>query len=405
MPDMLVHKRSKVGWLLPFLQRGWSYLDSRQVCGCILARLIWKLIALDLLASRLRPSEFDSFMRENGTAYPCPQRYIRMPLSFGFGENFEGMVGVEFIPQTDETRFSRWVGLDSQERAQPGSEVGLPLFPTYRSQGESTDLLIRWLKKTVIDEHSMNEWREQIFPKDSDLWMSDLLGKMWTYSYHCWSETGRASHAIDEILLHAWMMAIVTTMLSVQIVVPEQEKLVILRQLQFPQQQYERPEVNSSRPINKVVKYLLVTIYTQLVDKVMSALDVFVKDNRLLGERPWGHMYCVSILVLTVISQVQISLVEFHILAQQDNHGQWEETWEALERLEAAYRNVTLVFHWKYSQARNPHARNRARNPPVVSLGGSGIIHDEHLRVLLRGIQEIRQDYRDCMHCSSFPSW
>lgn len=336
-------------------------------------------------------------MTENGTTYPSTRLYIRMPLNFGFGKNFEGMLGMEFIPRTNETRLSRFVDLASQEGAQPGYEHSLPLIPTYEHQNETMKLLLEWLKKTVVNEHSMNQWRAQVFSRDSDLWMSDLLAKIWSYSYYCcWHERGSASHANDDVLTAAWMTAMVATMLSIQVIVPEPEKRIILSQLQFPLPEYKRPEVNSSRPINKVVKYLLVTIYKKLVPDVMSAFDKFVQDNRVIDERSWAHMYCVSVLLLTAISQVQISLIEFHILAQQDNRAQWDETFEALEKLEGAYKNVTLVFRWKYSRAIQL-ARGRERPQPPVSLDGSGIIHDQHVRTLLRGIRKIRQDYRDGM--------
>ncbi|KKA25111.1 hypothetical protein T310_0816 [Rasamsonia emersonii CBS 393.64] len=321
-------------------------------------------------------------------------------LSPGFGENIE-IIGMEFIPKMPGASDSRAVYADGEGLATTTyRKSGLPVVPTWKNRGETGQMLSRWLKRTVTDGQSIKKWLRSCFPCGRAYWTQFLLGTMWSYTMRCFNEGREDGNDLNGILLRAWKMTLVVTCLSIRIVVPEDATKTILNNLRHYQCVEENPPVNSSRLINRGIKHLFLDIYRQLVENVLSDMDKFVKERlSSIKERAWGHMLCVSILLVVVISQVQISLVDNLILSREDGRDQLEETreetLEALENLEAGASNIIQVFHGKHNRAGTRSADSR--NGHALPLHDTSRIQDGNVRQLVCEIQAIKQQYKRSM--------
>ncbi|KAL1964623.1 hypothetical protein VTN77DRAFT_6797 [Rasamsonia byssochlamydoides] len=345
-----------------------------------------------LLEGRLSKEAFDHYLRENGT--PLRDNQFPLPLNMGFGGNFV-MTGMEFIPNTPEASASRAVYTDGRGLAATYSNIGLPVLPSWKKRGEMGEVLGKWLRNTVNDRESIYQWLEHCFPRYTGgtiYWIQPLLWEMWIYSKRCFHEEREWTDGLNGTLLRAWKMAIVATSLSIQIIVPEDARKTVLDHLQHREVVYDDPAVNSTRLINRGVKHLFLDIYKQLVGEVLSELDKFMREKpSSIGERAWGHMFCVAILLIVVIGHVQISLVDNHILSTEIGLDQREETLEALEKLEEGFSNVTQVFHGRHSRTGTKSGGSRSGRPLLHESSG---IRDGYLRQLVSRVQEIKQQYK-----------
>ncbi|KAH8700273.1 hypothetical protein BGW36DRAFT_356936 [Talaromyces proteolyticus] len=360
---------------------------GRKWKGCFRSmRSLGDALVPPMLADRLRRPAFENYMTQN-THHDVSSMIFRLPLSFGFGPQFDGFLGREFIPSTDESDYSYAVFSSREGHRSHHRSHALFIYPLYSSESEVNSLLIKWLKKTVTDPRSMREWRNFCFQERRDRWMRDLLEKIWEYSATCWQQRDSRYHDIDETLAHTWMLTLLATMLSISITVPPDALQAIFDSLAFSD--LRRPNVsrssisNSSRPINRCVKGILLAFYEKIVSKVMTKLDELIKSSKKVDEREWGHIYCISILLVIVVSQTQMSLWDNYKMAETEGRrGQWEKTSESLEQLEEAYTHITLVSHWKYKQTKTGKYRD-----------GSYRISDSLLRSLVDGILRIRRTH------------
>lgn len=273
---------------------------------------------------------------------PDGQKAFMLPLSFGFGKVFNGFLGREFTPLKNGSMHSFSV---RPRRGEARRLRGLPIFATYKPGGlkDVTDSLKKWLQETLRDKDSMSQWRRACFPEEQDVWVRKLLDTVWKYSCGCWRENNQNSkhHQINETLFYAWCMTLLATILSFQITVPAEGLGGVVNMLRRPQPEYT---TSSSRPISKGVKCVLFDIYQKMQQKVMSQLDAIVKNSKTMNDREWGNMYCVSILLIVVINQAQLSLRVNYELAKGEQRGEWEQTKMHLEESEAAFRSLAHSF-------------------------------------------------------------
>lgn len=337
---------------------------------------------------------FKCYLKKNGTLLPDNQ--FPLLLNVGFGENIE-IIGMEFIPETPDASASRAVYAAGEGLATTTyCNTGLPVVPTWIHRGETGDMLNTWLKRTVTDGQSIKKWLESCFPCGRASWTQSLLKMMWSYTMRCFREGQEEEHYFNRILLRSWKMILVATCLSLQIVIPEDARQIILDKLQHYHPAYEDPTVNSSRLINRGVKHLFLGIYRQLLESVLFDLDKFVRGRpSSIIERAWGHMLCVSILLIVVIGHVQNSLVDNLILSREDGHDIREKTVEALESLEAGASNIIQVFHGRHNRAgiRSGDSRN-SHAPP---LHDTSRIRDGNVRHLVSEIRAIKEKYKSGM--------
>jgi hypothetical protein len=287
------------------------------------------------------------------------QETFPLPLSFGFGKVFEGFRGCEFAPLTKESTCSYSV---RARRGETQCLLGLPIFVTFESGKPPpvAGLLKEWLRETLGDEESMNQWRRACFPGDQDKWVWKLLEAVWEYSRRCWGEGNNNSQyqQINETLLYAWGMTLFATILSLQITVPPDRLDDVVKMLRPSQYTY----TNSSRQINRGVKCVIFHTYQHMQQHVMSRLDDIVKNSKTLNGREWGNMYCVSILLIVIINHAQLSLRANYALAERDQRdkrverdlrGEWEQTKTHLEDSEAAFRTIAHSFAFLFRSRAN----------------------------------------------------
>jgi hypothetical protein len=333
-----------------------------------------------MLANRLRLASYENWMMMHIS--PDIQRAFSLPLSFGFGKVFHGFLGCEFTPLTDESMYSYSV---RPQRGETRCVPGLPIFATYE-RDKLPGLLKRWLKETLRDGVSMSQWRRACFPGEQDVWIRRLLKTVWEYTHKCWIEENQNSqcHQINETLFHAWSMTLLATILSFQITVPADDLGGVVNMLLQPL----RPEctTNSSRQINKGVKCVLFDTYQKLQKKVMSQLDDIVKNSKTMNDREWGNMYCVSILLVVIINQAQLSLRANYMLAEQEKRGEWEETKRLLSESEAAFRTIAHSFAFAFREKKK-ESQSRPSNAD----------HDPITDRLLEILGHIQGQYRDGM--------
>jgi hypothetical protein len=344
----------------------------------------------DLLVHRLSREEIERFLRENGTI--LTDNCFPLPLNVGFGNDFE-ILGMEFIPNTTAASASRAVWTDPEGLASTYRRIGLPVIPSWTSEKDTRHGLHKWLRETVTHHKSMGQWLKCCFPGGTTtFWIQSLLGAVWSYSMGCLGEDRKDACYHNETLWQAWGATLLATTLSHQIIVPEGARQTILRHLRYKTFEHDDPAVNSTRLINKGVKHLFFDMYQKLMRNVLSELDKFSRDKiSSISERTWGHMLCVSILLIVVIGYVQISLVDNLTLADKDGQGQRDETLKALEKLEEGFSNITQVFHSKH--AKTATELGGSRDSPAL-LHESSSIQDKHLRRLVVRIQDIKQQYK-----------
>ncbi|QKX53600.1 uncharacterized protein TRUGW13939_00679 [Talaromyces rugulosus] len=328
-----------------------------------------------MLANRLSLASYENWMMMHTS--PDIQGTFSLPLSFGFGKVFHGFLGCEFTPLTDESMHSY-----SVRKGKAQCVPGLPIFATYKGSGVPRSLK-RWLKETLRDGVSMSQWRRACFRGEQDIWIRRLLKTAWEYSYTCWTEENQNSqcHQINEMLSHAWSMTLLATILSFQITVPAEDLGGVVNMLRPP-----RPEctTNSSRQINKGVKCVLFEIYQKIQKKVISQVDDIVKNSKTMNDREWGNMYCVSILLIVIISQAQLSLQANYVLAEREQRGEQEETKRQLEELEAAFRTIAHSFAFAFRE------KEKERQSRPSDAG-----HDPITSRLLEILGHIQGQYRD----------
>ncbi|CRG90155.1 beta-galactosidase [Talaromyces islandicus] len=269
-----------------------------------------------ILGDRLHLGSYESWMRTH--TKPLSQKAFTLPLSFGFGKVFNGFLGCEFSPLSEESMYSYEV------RSKTGEALrfrGLPILATYKRGGSKdiAGLLKKWLQETLRDEDSMSQWLWACFPGEEDTWIT----------------------------------------------VPAEELDVIINMLQRPQPEYT---TNTSRQINKGVKCVLFDIYKKMQRKVLSQLNDIVKNSKTMNDREWGNMYCVSILLIVIINHAQLSLRANYSLAERDQRGEWEETKRQLEESEAAFRTIVHSFAHSFREKKKEiNRRLNGNEDPIAS--------------------------------------
>ncbi|PCH02633.1 Hypothetical protein PENO1_036860 [Penicillium occitanis (nom. inval.)] len=312
--------------------------------------------------------------------FPPGQERFELPLYFGFGKVFEGFYAVEYAPTTVEAQRSHAVGRGDQ----PQIDQGILVCPVYDSAEEAQRMIWDWLKEALTNAQSMRKWLKRCFPGKEIKWIRKLLRSTWEYSIKCWQESRNfqiEEAELDHNLLEAWMAALLVTMLSLPITIPEQVVHNIIPRLRFSS--YNHPFPKSSRALARAVKALLFDMYRQFVDRLTSALRDFEK-LKLEGasDRRLGHIYCVAILVMVITSHIQTSLMDNGRLSSRqqsvDPNLLWEETYEHIQGVECAFKN-TIMF------IKHNNARWLRKNT----------ISDAKLLVLRQDIQEIERTCLD----------
>lgn len=332
---------------------------------------------------------------ESHTRIPPEYHHFVLPLSFGFGKTFYGFYGAEYDPTTEDGAFTHVIAAGEQHPETHLVGYGLPVFPTNSDSKEVQRLIWDWLKDTLKSRDSMEEWLTVSFPGQEVQWIQSLLRLIWQYSFQYWNESRLTEQNADESklddnLLTAWMMAILVTMLSFPVTVPPGTREEILSRSRFVTPGYTYPD--SSRPLNKCVKALLLDIYNKAVEKVMAALDEFRKRNiSLISEQHIGHIRCITILVVVVTCQLQTSLMDNSRMPPQGDISRWlNETHYHLHKVEGAFKNVVLFTRQRSRDWAKKRLREQGNR---VSDGDDNEIQASDggwLQVLLAGIKDIR---------------
>lgn len=333
-----------------------------------------------ILAERLHFDNMKGWISEHAF-FPPGQERFELPLYFGFGEVFEGFYAVEYAPTTDEAQRSHAVGRGDQ----PQIRQGILVCPVYDSAEKAQRMIWVWLKETLTSAQSMRIWFKSCFPRKEIEWIQKLLLSTWEYSIKCWQgsrNVQKEEAQLNHNLLEVWMAALLVTMLSLPVTIPEQVVHNIVPRLRFSS--YNHPFPKSSRALTRAVKALFFDMYRQFVDRLTSALRDFEK-LKLEGasDRRLGHIYCVAILVMVITSHIQTSLMDNGRLSSQQQgvvgrNLLWEETYEHIRGVECAFKN-TIMF------IKHNNARWLRKNT----------ISDAKLLVLRQDIQEIERTCLD----------
>lgn len=313
------------------------------------------------------------------THFPPGQENFELPLYFGFGKIFKGLYAIEYDPTTNEAQRSHAVGHGNQLRI----DQGIHVCPVYNSAEEAQRMIWDWLKQTLTSARSMREWLKRCFPDDEIEWIQKLLLSTWEYSIKCWQESRNSQveeAELDHNLLEAWMAALLVTMLSLPVTIPEQVVHNIVPRLRF--RNYNYPLPNSSRALTRCVKALLFDMYRKFVDRLTSALRDFEKLKlEGVSDRRLGHIYCIAILVMVITCHIQTSLMDNGWLSSRQlgvDPNLWEETFERIRDVECAFRN-TIMF------VKHNNKKWLRKNQ----------ISDAKLLVLRQDIREIERTYHD----------
>jgi hypothetical protein len=290
---------------------------------------------------------------------PLPLTEFDLPLSFGFGKPFIGFRGIEYIPITNEARWSRVIGYSDES---PRYSRSLYVYPVNSSSLEIQKMIWKWLKQTLGDKYSMNHWLRTCFPGSEVKWIRDLLRVTRRYTFASWN--GRSQEADDsqlnDNLFEAWMACLIVTMLSLPITVPEDAVNSIVPDLQFVR--YEYPYPNTSRALTKCVKSVMFDMYQQLVKRITLALDKFGQLKiEEISERRLAHMNCISILLMVLTSQIQTSLRDDSrlIFAGENDPAIWERTLDQLQNIEGVFKNTILFVRYRNKEwlKKNPESK------------------------------------------------
>uniref|UniRef100_A0A093Y3R0 Nitrate transporter 1.8 n=1 Tax=Talaromyces marneffei PM1 TaxID=1077442 RepID=A0A093Y3R0_TALMA len=351
-----------------------------QGAGCRCMYQVQDVENEDILAERLHFHNMAGWISEH-THFPPGQENFELPLYFGFGKIFKGLYAIEYDPTTNEAQRSHAVGHGNQLRI----DQGIHVCPVYNSAEEAQRMIWDWLKQTLTSARSMREWLKRCFPDDEIEWIQKLLLSTWEYSIKCWQESRNSQveeAELDHNLLEAWMAALLVTMLSLPVTIPEQVVHNIVPRLRF--RNYNYPLPNSSRALTRCVKALLFDMYRKFVDRLTSALRDFEKLKlEGVSDRRLGHIYCIAILVMVITCHIQTSLMDNGWLSSRQlgvDPNLWEETFERIRDVECAFRN-TIMF------VKHNNKKWLRKNQ----------ISDAKLLVLRQDIREIERTYHDAI--------
>lgn len=327
---------------------------------------------LELMATRLQSQPITEFMAQHIRSRPNSV-YFDLPLNFGFGNTFHGFIGAEYDPTTVAVQYSPVVGPTDRHPESPLWAYSLPVYPVNSGSSEVQGMVWDWLKETLESDHSMEEWLHVCFRGENVEWIRELLRVARQYSLEAWRELRSNNHQtaephLYESLLHAWMMALLATMLSLSITIPPDARHDVLSQLQQPQPPPVVQHSSSSRPINKCAKSLLFHIYKRLVKKVMAALEAFRKTRlKNISARHLGHVHCIAILIVVVTSQLQTSLMDNYRLSSSEDL--WQETVYHIRQVEKAFKNTVLyVRHINKDWLKLDRREDEHLDPRLLSL-------------------------------------
>ncbi|RAO71376.1 uncharacterized protein BHQ10_007388 [Talaromyces amestolkiae] len=344
-----------------------SITKGRKWVGCIRSfEELTKLLNPDTLAGRLRPQALTQWMSTNirSTLW---QRQFDLPLSFGFGENFIGFRGVEYIPNTDEARWRGTVGHSDIHPESPQFHQSLYVYPVNSSSLDVQRMVWEWLKQTLGDRHSMEDWLRTCFRGDELKWIRDLLRVTRRYTFESWNERPQeeVDSQLDDNLLDAWMACLIVTILSLPINIPTDVVDSIVPNLQFGS--YQSPYPNASRALSKCVKSLLFDMYQQFVKRITLALENFDKLKiEQISERRLAHVNCISVLLMVLTSRIQTSLMDDSRLTfeRENDPTIWDQTLVQLENVEGVFKNIILFVRYMSKEWFKQNRGSRLRDLP-----------------------------------------
>ncbi|KAF3406265.1 hypothetical protein DPV78_000396 [Talaromyces pinophilus] len=352
-------------------------LNMRKWAGCLRSfNDMADLLKPDILAERLQFRNMARWISEN-TYCPPEQDEFELPLYFGFGEIFKGLYAVEYNPTTEEAQHSYIISRSDQLQI----NQGIPVCPVYNSH-EAQRMIWHWLKQTLTSERSMRQWLKRCFPGYEVEWIQKLLLVTWEYSIKYWHERRHVQleTELDVNLLEAWMAALLVTMLSLPVTIPEQAIYNIVPHLRFKSYNYRFD--NTSHVLTKAIKALLFDMYQQFVHKLTLTLQDFEKLNlEEISDSHLGHIYCIATLMIVLNCHIQTSLMDngrISAIQQEVDSNLWGKTFEHMRGVEYAFKNTIMFVKHKY-------AMWLKRNT----------ILDTELLVLQQEVQEIRRTYRD----------
>jgi len=265
-------------------------------------------------------------------------------------------------------------------------EASLPVAPYWKH--EEVQNLHAWLEETINLQTSFQQWLASCFPQETFPWIPQIINETWLYTRKCGNLQPQSVGADDlsATLRQTWKMALVVTVLSNQIYIPENAIGDIANKINL--HGYSACKAGSARLVNKFVKYLFLQFYKVTIDEVMIGLEGLVrapgKDE--VERQQWGQIFCITILLIVVISRMQEALTDNCLFSKQDGRDIRQETLTDIQDLENVFFALTEIFHSKYK------TKNTSRASQHNLFRNSSQIKNEDLQGLVSGISKIKQE-------------